>query len=751
MLRGRCGAVNAEPLVSRNFGIDLRRPRVDTAAKGLGVFEALVAQPCRDVERALPMMTQNDQVLVGIELLVRTRGNFSHGHQRAGLDVGGGVLPLLADIYEPSFAFAEKGGCIGWRNFVIQHGPSLAGRDTDRAREVAEFSLVRMPPILNAQSITKQFGATPLFKEISFTVEDNARIGLIGPNGAGKSALLAILAGAVEPDTGELAVRKRARAAYVPQDSNFGVGLTARQVLEMALGAAHVPENEREGRLRELAGKAGFEDLAVEAAALSGGWRKRLAIVEALVSQPDVLLLDEPTNHLDLAGIEWLEELLRAASFAVVTVSHDRYFLEATSSEIIELNRVYAEGLLRVRGNFSRFLEEREAYLESQSKQQESLRNRVRTEIEWLRRGPKARTTKSKARIDSANEMITNLAAMDSRTVVNTAGIDFGSTQRKTKRLVEFVDAACEVGDRRLFSGLNFTLTAGMKLGLVGPNGSGKTSLLRLMRGELEPAEGSVRRADALRMVYLSQMRELDENLTLRRALAPEGDGLVYQGRTMHVASWAARFLFTGEQLNQPVRNLSGGERARVLIAKLMLEPADVLLLDEPTNDLDIPTLEILEDNLLEFEGALVLVTHDRYLLNRVASTVLGLDGNGRIGKFADFAQWEQWLSPQGSEDRDQRARAGEMGPDEPVDLSEPGVSNRKKKLSYLEAREFATIEKRVEASDARIAAARARVEDPAIATDASGLQAALAELAQAESENEKLYARWAELADKAV
>ena len=213
-----------------------------------------------------------------------------------------------------------------------------------------------MPPILNAQSVTKQFGAKPLFQNISLTVEDGDRIGLIGPNGAGKSTLLAILAGQLEPDTGELAVRKRARAAYVPQDSRFAPGLSIRQVLERALSAAHVNENEREGRLRELSGRAGFTDLTAEAAALSGGWRKRLAITEALVGEPEVMLLDEPTNHLDLAGIEWLEELLRSANFAAVTVSHDRYFLEATSSEIIELNRVFADGLLRVKGNFSRFL-----------------------------------------------------------------------------------------------------------------------------------------------------------------------------------------------------------------------------------------------------------------------------------------------------------------------------------------------------------------------------------------------------------
>jgi ATP-binding cassette subfamily F protein uup len=550
----------------------------------------------------------------------------------------------------------------------------------------------------------------------------------------------------------------------VPQDSHFAAGLSVRQVLEAALAAAHVNESEREGRLRELSGRAGFADLNAEAAALSGGWRKRLAITEALVCEPEVMLLDEPTNHLDLAGIEWLEELLTSASFAAVTVSHDRYFLESTSSQIVELNRIFADGLFRVKGNFSRFLEEKQAYLESQNRQQESLRNRVRTEIEWLRRGPKARTTKSKARIDTANAMIGQLAEMNARTAVATVGIDFDASLRKTKRLVEFKDVACDVPSsespddpgkllpgRRLFSGLNFILTAGMKVGLVGPNGSGKTTLLRLLRGEIEPAQGSIRRADALRLVYFSQMRELDESLTLRRALAPEGDGLNYQGRQVHVASWAARFLFTSEQLNQPVRNLSGGERARVLIAKLMLEPADVLLLDEPTNDLDIPTLEILEENLLDFPGALVLVTHDRYLLNRVSSTVLGLDGRGHTGRFADYGQWEDWIEEQEAEQNKSGSTLSASSASTVSANSLPSQASGKKKLSYLEAREFTAIEQRVEVSDARLAAAHERVESPEIATNAAALQEALTELDAAQQENDALYARWAELAEKAV
>jgi ATP-binding cassette subfamily F protein uup len=255
---------------------------------------------------------------------------------------------------------------------------------------------------------------------------------------------------------------------------------------------------------------------------------------------------------------------------------------------------------------------------------------------------------------------------------------------------------------------------------------------------------GPTRRADALRIVYFSQMRDLDESLTLRRALAPEGDSVIHNGRPVHVASWAARFLFTGEQLNQPVRNLSGGERARVLIARLMLQPADVLLLDEPTNDLDIPTLEILEDNLLEFPGALVLVTHDRYLLNRVASTVVGLDGLGHAGQFADFAQWEQWMEEQEAESSRPATNPADTA------ATPPTAAPAKKKLSYMEAREFATIEHRVEESDARLAAAREMLDQPAIATDATALQHALAELAAAEEESHTLYARWAELSEKA-
>ena len=587
------------------------------------------------------------------------------------------------------------------------------------------------------------YGAAPLFQDVSFTVSEGDRIGLIGPNGSGKSTLLGILAGHIHADGGDVAIRKHTKLSYVKQDSRFAPGDSIRSVIGQALQRAAVPQAEQEARLAETLGRTGFEDFEAEAAKLSGGWQKRLAIAEALVQHPDILLLDEPTNHLDLAGIEWLEALLENAAFACVVVSHDRYFLENVATEMAELNRAYPDGILRVHGNYSTFLEKKEEYLHAQAKHQEALENRVRTEIEWLRRGPKARATKAKARINQANEMISELADLNARTRTATAQIDFSATDRKTKRLIELDQIGYAIGGRTLFDGLDFAVTAGIRVGLVGPNGSGKTTLLRLLRGEISPRTGEIRRADFLRVVYFDQTRELDPELTLRRALAPESDSVVYQDRVVHVASWAARFLFTGEQLNQPLSRLSGGERARVLIAQLMLQPADVLLLDEPTNDLDIPTLEILEESLLEYRGALVLVTHDRYMLDRISTVVLGLDGQGGASTFADYSQWEAWQARREQPTRVARQERNAGSPREAASF--PG----KKKLSYLEAREFATIEQRIAEAEKLLQEKRAAFDDPAIVSDAARLIDANAELEQAQKIVDELYTRWAELTEK--
>jgi ATP-binding cassette subfamily F protein uup len=603
-----------------------------------------------------------------------------------------------------------------------------------------------LPPIISAQGLSKRYGVAPLFQNISFTVSEGDRIGVIGPNGSGKSTLLEMLIGRVKPDSGDVAVRKATRLSYVAQISEFATGVTIRSVIESALERTAVPHGERASRFAETLGRAGFVDLDVQAATLSGGWRKRLAITEALVQAPDILLLDEPTNHLDLAGIQWLESVLRSAAFACVVVSHDRYFLENVTNEMVELNRAYGNGALRVSGNYSAFLEAKEEYLHAQKKRQESLENRVHTELEWLRRGPKARATKAKARIGKAHEMIGELAEMNARARTASAEIDFSATNRKTKQLITLDGVSFGVGSRTLFKDIHFSVTSGMRVGLVGPNGSGKTTLLRLMRGDIKPESGKIRRAEALRVVYFDQNRELDPDITLRRALAPDSDAVIYQERVIHVASWAERFLFSAENLNQRVGRLSGGERARVLIAQLMLQPADVLLLDEPTNDLDIPTLEILEESLLEYPRALVLVTHDRFMLDRVSTVVVGLDGHGSAERFADYSQWETWQRAQLAQTTAKSAD-GKQSSRPAMDEAPPTAA--RKKLSYSEAREFASIENRIHEAEQILHVKRAALEDPTVTSDRMNLQNACTELDDAQKSVDALYARWAELEQK--
>jgi ATP-binding cassette subfamily F protein uup len=602
-----------------------------------------------------------------------------------------------------------------------------------------------LPPIISAQGLSKKYGAAPLFQNISFTVSQGDRIGVIGPNGSGKSTLLEMLMGRVKLDSGDVAIRKGTRLSYVAQISEFAASVTIRMVIENALERAAVHGGERASRFAETLGRAGFGDLEAEAATLSGGWRKRLAIAEALVQAPDILLLDEPTNHLDLAGIQWLEGVLQNAAFACVVVSHDRYFLENVVNEMVELNRAYEDGALRVNGNYSSFLEAKEEYLHAQKKRQESLENRVHTELEWLRRGPKARATKAKARIDKAHEMIGELAEMNARSRTGSAEIDFSATNRKTKQLITLEGVSFGIGSRALFKDIHFSVTSGMRVGLVGPNGSGKTTLLRLLRGDLKPESGKIRRAEGLRIVYFDQNRELDPDITLRRALAPDSDAVIYQERVIHVAAGAERFLFSSENLNQRVGRLSGGERARVLIAQLMLQPADVLLLDEPTNDLDIPTLEILEESLLEYPGALVLVTHDRFMLDRVSTVVLGLDGLGTAERFADYSQWDAWQRSRRSETVAQAAK---------INRGSSGTAQAigpvaKKKLSYSESREYENMESIIAEAEKDLQKKHAALENPEITGERASLQKACSELDEVQKRIDTLYARWAELEQK--
>src|SRR5579864_7279351 len=593
----------------------------------------------------------------------------------------------------------------------------------------------QMAVLLSGSALCKSFGARVLFENLSLSLSEGDRTGLIGPNGSGKTTLLEILAGKESPDAGIRALRKQTRLAYVPQDSLFAPQDTAGSVLRAALEDLPLEEEEKRVRAEVMLGRAGFETSTTPAVALSGGWKKRLAIAAALVTSPDVLLLDEPTNHLDLEGILWLETAIQAVNTCLV-VTHDRYFLENVATQMVEVNPVYPQSAFQVKGNYSEFLERREEFLEAQAKQQESLATKVRREVEWLRRGPKARTGKSRARVDAAGRLIQELSASTARSRTTTAQIDFTGSDRKTKRLIEAEGIGKTLGGRRLFQNLKLTLSPGVRIGLVGPNGSGKTTLLKILQGDTEPDEGTIRRADRLQIVSFAQDRgaHLDLETSLRRTLCPEGDSVIYRGRPIHVAGWAKRFLFRDEQLEMPVSRLSGGERARVMIARLMLAPADVLLLDEPTNDLDIPTLEVLEDSLLEFPGAVVLVSHDRYLLDRVSTVVIGLDG-GEGGVFADYSQWESSRSEPAAE-RPTAKESRQPPPDAP-----------KRKLAYLEQREWDGMEARILEAEQELAGWQQELQDAA--SDAKRLTLAYEKLQDAQQRVEDLYARWAELEAK--
>jgi ATP-binding cassette subfamily F protein uup len=594
--------------------------------------------------------------------------------------------------------------------------------------------------LVSCTSLAKTFGARTLFENISLGISEGERLGLIGPNGAGKSTLLEILSGRLEPDSGTISLRRNTRVGYVPQDPTFPDGLTVAEVIAQAIAGEHLDDLERAGRINLTLGRAGFTDGSVRADSLSGGWRRRLSIARELALNPEVLFLDEPTNHLDLEGILWLEKQLAAAPFASVVVSHDRYFLDNVVNAVAEIDKVYPEGIFRVTGSYSDFLEKKGEFLRAQSSRQEALANIVRREMEWLRRGPKARTGKSKARIDEAGRLIKDLADLESRSAKAVTQIDFTATDRRTKRLVSVESISRQLGGRTLFRDLSFVLSPGTRLGLLGRNGVGKTTLLRLLAGEQEPDAGRIERAPALRIVYFDQAREqLDRSQTLREGLGAHGDHVIYQDRPIHVAGWAKRFLFDAGQLDRPIASLSGGEQARVLIAGLMLRPADLLLLDEPTNDLDIPTLEVLEESLGEFPGALVLVTHDRFLLDRVATAVLGLDGQGSAEIYADYWQWE--------------AAQSRAAPKVEKETQEPparaAAPSSKKKLSYLEAREWEQMEARILEAEGELEALHAEMQAPDVVSDGLRLHEVYQKVQAAEARVAELYARWAELESK--
>jgi ATP-binding cassette subfamily F protein uup len=611
-----------------------------------------------------------------------------------------------------------------------------------------------MATLLSARDLSRVLPSRPLFEGVSIHIDEGDRIGLIGPNGGGKSTLLRMLAGIEASDGGEIVRRRGLRVAFVAQQDRFAPDATLRSAVVDTLPAAErdaaAGRLDAETRAEIALSRLGFDDPNGSAATLSGGWRKRLSLACGLAAEPDLLLLDEPTNHLDLAGVGWLESFLREAASAVVFVTHDRWFIERTAGRVIELSEAYPGGTFEAEGDYSAFLRRREAFIEAQRSTASSLANAVRRDVAWMQQGVQARRTRNQSQVDAAAERRAALDTLRQRNAApqQAASIDFTATQRRTRRLLRLAGVGKAIAGRRLFHGVDLELGPGDRIGLLGPNGCGKTTLLRVVSGDLAPDEGRVDRAEGLRTIVFSQHRAtLDPTATLQEALCPVGDHVEWQGKSVHVSGWAKRFLFKASQLPTPVAALSGGEQARVLIANLMLQPADLLILDEPTNDLDVPSLEVLEAALVEFTGAILLVSHDRFMLERVSTECFGFDPEGCIRRYFDPQAWlDAWAAAEAA--ATPIGRAPREASREPVPAA-PARPRAPRKLAYHEQRELDGIEAAILAAESEVARLQQSTSDPVLLADHARSAAAFGALAAATAQVERLYARWSELESK--
>ena len=600
-----------------------------------------------------------------------------------------------------------------------------------------------MTVLFNAQTIAKAFGDDTLFTDLSFDLKEGEKLGLIGMNGSGKSTLLRIIAGITLPDEGEVSLKPGLIPAYLAQEDDLDPNQTVEQILYSALAPFGLDDKERHRRVNQGLGKGGFTDPAQKVSLLSGGWRKRLAIVRALSLEPDLLLLDEPTNHLDIAGVLWLESILKAGQFSFVLVSHDRTFLENVCSHTMEIARYFDRGYFKIQGQYRLFEKEREKYLEAQVKRQASLASKMRREEEWLRQGAKARSTKAKYRIEQASVLRQELSEVKNRNRQTAkVDIDFSATGRQTKKLIRVHNLTKGFDGQPLFSGLTFELGPGFCLGVVGENGSGKSTFLSLVEQKTDPDRGTVKWAENLKVAVFDQNRtKLDPEHTLREALNPEGgDAVMFKGRSLHVVSWAKRFLFMPDQLDMPVKRLSGGEKARIILAGLMRQPADVLLLDEPTNDLDILSLEVLETSIREFPGAVVIVSHDRYLMDNICHRILYLDKGHDPVFFRNFDQIMTARKDRTSSGREKKA---------PTDKKTAAPKKKKSGLTYKDQFELDHIEEKILEAESDVAELTEEVQAPEVVSDPVRLTDVCARLEQAESLVQSLYDRWEELEAK--
>lgn len=619
-----------------------------------------------------------------------------------------------------------------------------------------------MPTLVSVHDLKKAFAARPLFSGLTFSIESGDRIGLIGPNGAGKSTLLKILASRTTADSGTVAFQRGLKVGFLEQVPSFSDGATVQStVLE---GTADPNDWQSIALAQELMSRLalnGFSGHAISPETpvelLSGGWKKRVALARELARQPDLLLLDEPTNHLDVESILWLEDLLARSAFATLTITHDRLFLQKVANRMIELDPRHPNGLLSIAGDYAAFLESKEQLLAAQERREVVLKNTLRRETEWLRRGAKARTTKQQARIQRAGELSDEVSDLVVRNQSRKVRLDFQGSERNPKKLIEAKGVSKSYHSKPIFKELSLILTPGTRLGILGPNGCGKSTLIRILLGLESSDSGDVFRSENLSCAYFDQTREtLDPDLSVMKTVCTQGEFVDYPGGgggRIHIRSYLDRFMFSHSQMEMPVGRLSGGEQSRILLARLMLTEANLLVLDEPTNDLDMATLDVLENCLKEFNGSVILVTHDRYFLDQVATQILAFSPNGtpereqgKIFSFADLFQWEDWHASQliKASDLEKQSKAVK-----PKGDSIAAEIKKKKKLSFKEQRELDSMESNIHSAEETLAKLTAESLLPKHASNATRLAELTQQMAQVQTEIDRLYQRWSELEGK--
>jgi len=587
--------------------------------------------------------------------------------------------------------------------------------------------------LLRLSGVSLAFGSRPLLDQVELLVGEAERVCVVGRNGEGKSSLLKLVAGIGVADDGELWVKPAARIAWLEQDLDVIDDLSVFEVVRAGV-ARDLESWDINHRVETVCSKLG---LAIDArvATLSGGWRRRVLLGRALVADPDILLLDEPTNHLDIAAIEWLEEMMLGFRGALLFVSHDRAFVNRLATRVVELDR---GKLSSWPGNYDDYVTRKNLQLEIEAKANADFDRKLAQEEVWIRKGVEARRTRNEGRVRALQDMRRERRARRER--IGRAEFEVAEAGESGKRIFETESATVRFADRSIIRNLSVKIMRGDRIGIVGPNGAGKSTLIKLLLGDLEPQEGRVLRGPRLEIAYYDQQRD---QLDLAASVADNVNGgnafVPIAGENRHVSGYLRDFLFRPDQLLTPARALSGGERNRLLLARLFARPANLLVMDEPTNDLDIDTLELLEERIAQFDGTLLLVSHDRAFLDRVVTSLLVLEGDGNVREFiGGWSDWRSWRDSQPSERRAVSSRS-----EEPRREATP----KRRKLSFNEQREFDGLPSRIEQLEAEKAALDARVAEPAFyARPHDEVRETLRLLQAMAADIEAAYARWAEL-----